>query len=292
MSLRPGIYGNIVAFLLVLLSSCSIQQMLTTLSPEESRKKSHTSCYQCHRLIDISSEGPLFPEGINPSAICEECHDYRQNHHPVDIIPTATYYVDCGTSPFPLFDGKLVCITCHDAHGGPGLSETPRLLRGGPYRDRRDICFICHFKERYAEITVHNMLDGKGNIIKIDGRPICLFCHEEKPYPLVDRTWDVRFRADIGFLCWRCHPPMPGIFFKQHFLKTPSEAVKKAIRQAEKEMNIILPLVPRNKITCSTCHNPHQKGVLIHKPARAGEDRPKRLRLPSSRLCLACHPLK
>jgi hypothetical protein len=96
----------------------------------------------------------------------------------------------------------------------------------------------------------------------------------------------VRFRADVGFLCWRCHPPMPGEFFTQHFLVKPSKS-RQNMQEAEERLLVILPLVPRDRITCSTCHNPHQKGVIQHEAAAKGADARSKLRLPS--ICSACH---
>jgi cytochrome c peroxidase len=50
-----------------------------------------------------------------------------------------------------------------------------------------------------------------------------------------------------------------------------------------------LPLVPRDRITCSTCHNPHQEGVLMSGPAAAGTGAVHRLR--SAAICEGCHKL-
>ena len=223
--------------------------------------------------------------GADPSASCLNCHDYKENHHPVDFVPA-----DASRFPFPLFAGKVRCLTCHEIHGGPGNKGTPKLLRGGPYtEDRRVICFQCHSSERYAAINPHLMLDEKNNYRAVNGKPVCLLCHSQMPDPEIDYTENVRFRADVGFLCWRCHPPMPDPFFSTHFLRKPSAATLEAMHQSEERDMVILPMVPRERITCSTCHNPHQQGVIQHEAAAKGADRKSRLRLPS--LCVACHPM-
>ncbi|MHB8788841.1 MAG: hypothetical protein ACYDBT_03060 [Desulfobulbaceae bacterium] len=109
----------------------------------------------------------------------------------------------------------------------------------------------------------------------------------------MDKTKDVRFRADIGFLCWRCHPPMANALFQaQHLLVEPSFEMLQTLAKNETAMDVLLPLVPRNRVTCSTCHNPHQKGVIRREAATKGADAPDKLRLPSPRLCFACHPFK
>ena len=54
------------------------------------------------------------------------------------VVPASTRWVDAGED-LPLFDGRMQCATCHDAHNG-----TP-----GPFMRRRDtgtasICVDCH----------------------------------------------------------------------------------------------------------------------------------------------------
>jgi hypothetical protein len=274
--------------LALLLISCGLQKV--TQPPQTQNQNAgayhnpHTLCVSCHNSDSPRSDASLFPPGIEPSSLCLSCHDYKINHHPVDFVPS-----DASSIPFPLHEGRITCLTCHEIHGGPGHTGTLHLLRGGPYPDRRTICFKCHLRERYATINPHRMLDSNGNIRKVNGKPVCLLCHSKVPNPAVDRTEDVRFRADVGFLCWRCHPPMPGSFFQAHFLVKPSPQVLKNMQQAEERLVVILPLVPRGRITCSTCHNPHQKGVIVREAAAKGADARYRLRLPS--ICFACHQI-
>jgi predicted CXXCH cytochrome family protein len=244
----------------------------------------HSLCITCHTTAEPKAGPHLFAEGVDPSSICLSCHQYRDNHHPVNFAPA-----NPSTFPLPLFSGKVRCLTCHEIHGGPQNKGTTKLLRGGPYPDRRTICFKCHYPEQYSEINPHNMLNSDGTIKEVRGEPICLMCHAVLPNPAVDITGSVRFKADVGFLCWRCHPPMPGSFFKQHFLVTPSTETLKNMQDTEERLLVILPLVPRGRITCSTCHNPHQAGVIVHEAAAKGADRPSRLRLPS--ICFACHKM-
>ena len=220
--------------------------------------------------------------GTDLSSKCLECDKYRENHHPIGIVPShpANY-------PFPLYDGKIMCLTCH-IEGNAGGSVN--LLRGGPYVDQRVFCFKCHAEEEYAKIDPHIMLDGRGNVLSVNGRPVCLFCHSVKPNPATDRTGDVLFRADVAFLCWRCHPSMVNpTFFKAHFLVTPSMEMRKVMKEQEQRLKVTIPLVPRDRITCSTCHNPHQKGVILYGPSASGADSPHKLRLPASEICIACH---
>jgi predicted CXXCH cytochrome family protein len=278
--------GSLVwaVMLVALLTSCSLQKLLRPEQPQQTAsdyKNPHTLCVSCHPS-DSPKGTELFPTGIEPSSLCLNCHDYQENHHPVDFVPPAGWSI-----PFPLFEGRIRCLTCHEIHGGPGHRGTPKLLRGGPYEDRRTVCFKCHLRDQYTAIDPHKMLDDNGNVREVNGKPVCLICHSKKPNPAVDWTSDVKFRADVGFLCWRCHPPMPDPFFRTHFLVKPSPQMLERIRETEERLIVTLPLVPRGRITCSTCHNPHQKGVIQHEGPAKGADAVDRLRMPY--ICSACH---
>jgi predicted CXXCH cytochrome family protein len=277
----------------LLLLSCSMQKFLAKENPSQmppaqsppAYKKAHSVCVKCHTTGTPTPGGALFAAGVDPSASCLACHDYKENHHPVDYIPS-----DPSNPAFPVYEGKVTCLTCHQIHGGPDKEGTHNLLRGGPYQDRREICFRCHSGEKYAAINPHEMLDNSNKVRLINGKPICLLCHSKMPDTAADSTEDVRFRADIGFLCWRCHPPMKvDLFFNTHFLVKPSAKTLSNMHQSEERLLVILPIVPRERITCSTCHNPHQTGVIQREAAAKGADTKGRLRLSS--MCFACHTI-
>ena len=249
--------------------------------------KNHASCVSCHRIpVSEISETNLFPEGIDPSSICLDCHHYSDNHHPVNFIPQSTFNNSEGEA-FPLFEGEMRCLTCHRVHKDRGLAGRARLLRGGPYKERTEICFSCHDKDLNTKIDVHYMIDAQGVIKKYNGEPVCLMCHGEVPDQTVEPV-EVTFKADVAFLCWRCHPPMPNDgFFKGHYMAKPKERTLEQMIKVQTEYGVRFPLQPRDRVTCSTCHNPHQKGVIMDGPAQAGADAPARLRMPNS--CIGCH---
>jgi len=255
--------------------------LLSATAPD--RRKAHAVCTNCHES-DLPSPGnPALIHGADRSALCLKCHkNYRRNHHPLDFEPE-----NPSTFRFPLFDGKVTCLTCHQMHDGPRIEGTNKLLRGGPYADRRTICFQCHPPDLYSKVNPHKMLDDAGKVLTVSGRPACLWCHKTQPDPAKARTLNVQFTADIGFLCWLCHPPMPGQFFNQHFLLRPSAETRRNMRETEERLLVILPLVPHNRITCSTCHNPHEKGVILRKEAAKGADTKSGLRMTS--ICFGCH---
>ncbi|MGC2064157.1 MAG: cytochrome c3 family protein [Thermodesulfovibrionales bacterium] len=253
--------------------------------------KNHSSCIFCHRMPPENiTAGNLFPAGTDPSSICLDCHFYSENHHPVNFTP-AQNCQDSAEDPFPLFDGEMKCLTCHLVHGGEGLAGKQTLLRGGPYKNRSAICFSCHDKDLNKRVNPHRMIGDNNEIRNIAGKPACLMCHTEVP----DQTADpvvVTFKADVAFLCWRCHPPMSNdSFFKGHFLSKPKKRTLDYMKRVQEEDGVSFPLLNRDRITCSTCHNPHQKGIITDGPAQAGADEPQRLRMAGESLCGGCHDM-
>src|SRR5574337_1478339 len=94
----------------ILISSCSLQKFVAPEDPTPSApayKNPHSVCVKCHPTEKPQPGGALFAPGADPSASCLGCHDYKENHHPVDFVPT-----DSSGSSFPLFDGKVRCLTC------------------------------------------------------------------------------------------------------------------------------------------------------------------------------------
>jgi hypothetical protein len=279
----------ILFFILFLVSACSMGRVL---KHDVQARSKHSACVTCHRSTDPASSGSSLPfaDNIDPSTICLDCHHYESDHHPVNVVPGKEYGKSSMQS-FPLFDGQVRCLTCHQAHTDPGqnkLGEPSMLLRGGPYADLRELCFKCHYQESYAAINPHIMRTPDNAIRDVNGKPVCLLCHSEKPDPLGDPA-DVRFRADVAFLCWRCHASMMGTFMGKHFHVKPKRATRTMLQRTEQEREILLPLANDGMLTCSTCHNPHEQGVIVRTAANAGADSPRRLRMPKEAICSACH---
>jgi hypothetical protein len=295
---RSGHYLMLFVVLL-LMASCSMEQVLKrepSVAPKQDAQdgSKHSACVFCHRSGDPSASGTMqpFADGVDPSSFCLDCHHYETDHHPINIVP-GKEYAKSSMQSFPLFDGQIRCLTCHQAHADPGqkkLDAPFKLLRGGPYADVREQCFKCHYQERYAEIDPHVMLTANNAVRNIKGQPVCLVCHEGKPDPGGDPA-DVRFRAGVAFLCWRCHASMMGTFMGKHFDVKPKQATMESLKRTEVFQTIELPLSRDNRLTCSTCHNPHQEGVILSSAAAAGADARRKLRMPKSELCSACHKI-
>lgn len=149
-------------------------------------------------------------------------------------------------------------------------------------------------------LNPHDQIDDEGYLLWSK----CLICHPEVPdIKKAKSIADVklRFEDDIKQGCFRCHPQRmhPGgewigvsILNKpgapDHWIKPP-EAIAKNIEKALKEIEIILPLEPKTgKIFCATCHNPHERGVLLGR-ADKGADADWRLRSGGGPICQYCH---
>ena len=77
----------------------------------------------------------------------------------------------------------------------------------------------------------------------------------------------------------------PGIY--DHMIK-PSIKGMVIMNDAEETYDIILPLNENGEMTCITCHNPHDKGVIPEdKPAAKGAGSKFRHRV--SNMCEKCH---
>jgi hypothetical protein len=163
---------------------------------------------------------------------------------------------------------QLICATCH---GIKKLNQIPlaevnskarNFLHNGPYPSLLDFCKNCH-QSRLQQNTMqrfnlHKMLDSQGHLIKKN----CTYCHYNIPNPVQNTDWNkLRFRLPIEKLCYGCHLKTPHLNALQHQQK-PSSKVLKQMQRTEKQKHIILPLNKQGKITCITCHAPHQQGVL------------------------------
>ena len=289
---KKTIYSLLGLLTIILINNCASL-------PKSMMLDSHIdmTCGSCHEgKPEQITPNLKYPP--NPSRACVKCHDYlkQEDHHPSEIALDSAVEIP---SHFKLYNGKMECLTCHQVHsGGEYQSGTPNLLVGGHYSYRRNICFQCHDREQYDEINPHESMLKEDKTLNYS---TCVICHSERPDPRFDRTRDVKFKAEIHFLCLRCHPPMPGKFFANHFLKeSDMQAIDDLgvslgtgsdtfdlMKMNERHSDILLPLDPKERITCSTCHNPHQPGVMVDKKAAIGAGGNKRLRFKD--ICIECH---
>lgn len=147
----------------------------------------------------------------------------------------------------------------------------------------------------------HEQINDEGDILW----GTCVICHTNTPDVKTERTIkdvSLRLGEDPTELCGRCHgfKPHPageetssevrmsGFIVPNH-LVVPSKIVATNMRFAQKERQMMLPLDPKTgKVICSTCHNPHEKGVLTGR-ADFGADAVLRLRTANVDICQSCH---
>ena len=122
-------------------------------------------------------------------------------------------------------------------------------------------------------------------------RCVCI-ATQKKPDEKTATYNDVTFIGNTRALCRRCHPIKgnhPGDF--DHMAVPPSAKWLKHMADMQTTYDIILPLAKDGKMTCITCHNPHEKGVIAaDKPSAKGADSKYRERLPGI-LCIECHQM-
>lgn len=148
-------------------------------------------------------------------------------------------------------------------------------------------------------INPHEQINDEGEILW----DRCIICHRNVPDISREKSVKdvkLRFEDDSKELCYRCHPVrkhpeaqgasvmMSGIAAPDHMV-APSKTVRLNMRLIMKEIPTILPLDQKSgKVTCYTCHNPHERGVLVGK-ANWGADSSLRLRTEVADICQFCH---
>jgi len=225
---------------------------------EEPRVRPHYRkglCLACHADLDSYE---LRGEGI--SATCDRCHAsglIPANIHPLRPVPERM------TPPkgWPLEGGALTCLTCHE-QGHDDQEPTPKMLRGGPYASAREVCRRCHGEFDLRSSTIHRDIN--------EGRR-CEFCHVGTPVVGRDRSDTVKLLAPPDLLCMRCHDVAASPSNHHRYFARGGVVVGR--------VPDFLPLSD-GRITCTTCHNPHQLEASNYR-LRGG--------VGESALCLECH---
>lgn len=147
-------------------------------------------------------------------------------------------------------------------------------------------------------INPHNQIGETGEVLW----GTCVVCHKE--VPAIDKNLTIKdvklYFEDPVQLCRSCHtvPVHPTVqptamlsVLKKapNHLRVPPKVIHDNIRMTLKDIPTILPLDPKTgQIICSTCHNPHERGLL---PGRAdwGADTTRRFRSAGLDICQYCH---
>lgn len=260
-------------------------------------------CTECHERVPKPGE-PLNLRFNNNYIQSCRCHGYLPDTyiHPVYIVPSKDKKIKIPDT-MPLQDGKITCGTCHEVSLQCRVNpvaqwQNSAFLRGAPYSSRTGICKRCHNQGNYKMLDPHNQIDYDGLIISEK----CLYCHVEVPdvdrtsyLPTDSFTKTTQLVGDLTNLCSRCHNDQcrNHPISTNHFVK-PSPKIRATMLESEKRLGIILPLDPAGKVSCPTCHNPHEKGVIPPgRVASRGAGEKYRLRVPGKsafdQICQACH---
>ncbi len=226
-----------------------------------------------------------------------KCHyeGAGKDPHPVDIIPSQEIKTRI-PSGFPLSNGKITCDTCHDISiQCKDIREVyyrqEKFLRGGLYSNILDECFLCHDSNKFKKYNPHKQLDKNDDIIK----ETCLYCHSEVPdIKLRDNKAESKLITSPTALCRGCHMNTSGTsLHDKHISRIPTADVLDRIRATEKKFNIKLPLTADGKVTCITCHNPHEKNLIPD--YRSGAIEAEKYDTSSGfsgAVCTKCHEMK
>jgi hypothetical protein len=261
--------------------------------PEDLRKATEFHytgkyCRDCHEQIPQAGGNKFLKFNGDFNILCK-CHTPANYIHPVGIEPSREIKAKI-PAELPMQKGEITCLTCHDIYKQCRKRRVDKnSLRGRPFQKRSDFCYKCHNKAPYMKLNVHKQLDSKGKIVVEK----CLYCHPDKPDESRARYKDVKFIGDLGMLCQGCHVIRGNHSGNFNHMVRPSAETLARMQAMENDFGIILPLDENGKLTCITCHNPHENGVIrAESPAAKGADSKYRHRLPGNRLCVECHRSK
>ncbi|MBA4366856.1 MAG: hypothetical protein C0403_04380 [Desulfobacterium sp.] len=287
-----------IAFLIIIVFVCNIMAYETKANKKnypgagvvEVTTNIHYSgryCLECHENPPTDGHSNLRFEG-SFKGLCR-CHQDAPGEYPHPVeIPLSKEKKERIPAGFPLWKGKIDCITCHDIKKQCSPNEfKENTLRGAPYPRRTDFCYQCHDRQQYVMLDPHKQIDGNGSI---DVNK-CLYCHVEKPDVQHSTFKDVKLIGNLEVLCQRCHSISGNHSGNYNHMIKPSTKGLLRMKRMRKKYNIILPLNEDGQMTCITCHNPHEKGIIPEgRPGAKGADSHYRHRLPD-KLCVECHEM-
>jgi len=77
----------------------------------------------------------------------------------------------------------------------------------------------------------------------------------------------LKLRLPPETICLGCHLKTPHLNALNH-LQKPDKEMRRRMQVAERKLGIVLPLDQQGRIMCTTCHSPHERGLIAEtKPA-------------------------
>lgn len=237
-------------------------------------------CASCHRM-ENGKPTPIAMAQAQGS--CVKCHDgstAAAEAHPVGrALRGDTAQPGAG---WPLLEGKMGCLTCHDARAAC-TDKRPEFntafLRNPPTDERPDFCRNCHRPEQFPRVNPHAMLKADRSIDKDK----CLICHQDVPDTNVRRrSGRPQLRAAAALQCATCHarhrdpaprghmgavvgPDMQAYLRARELVGltgTPPRKLVEDLKAAGAKPQRLIP-DENGRMTCTTCHNPHQAGTFV-----------------------------
>lgn len=244
-------------------------------------------CLLCHEGRLDDPVNVTIRKGGDTVALCSGCHgalESESKHHPLEVtFGEETWKL--GFINFPFRDGKLSCVTCHDeVCYQPRDLSNPSFLRGGPYTSESEFCYRCHTEDKTEIFNPHKQFLSVG-LLKPE---TCLNCHTSAPDRTGKSAEPIGLIEEVVFLCQKCHGSVPRHPVINHLVAIPGDMLTRKTAYEEKH-KVTLPLGESGAIVCTTCHNPHDKGVLKGDMG-VGAGEILFLRLPDFReICAPCH---
>lgn len=258
----------------------------------------HWSKQRCNACHEINGDRPQPIDPHTVDALCLSCHDGKKavaEAHPIGRLASAA-----GKSPpseWPLVDGRIACLTCHDIRRHcdpdvvrPGVNSA--LVRDFASDRRMDFCNHCHEGENLRRYNPHVQLAKSGAV----NEQSCLICHVHEPAIPANgaRRFSAELRSDGSATCLTCHGKHWDVSERGHVDRLASSKVKANIQQRQDHQAPgALPLW-NNQVTCFSCHNPHQAGLFptgseLGSIAAHSVDAQAYLRVDLIDLCSYCH---
>ena len=242
------------------------------------------ACHVCH---DMSSgkASPIAAEKID--RLCLSCHDGRKAAAEVHPIRRPFKPAEKLVRPdgWPAINDQIGCITCHDSQFACDPKANAQagnhlFLRGRSDAAARQqsFCQNCHQEESYRKINPHLMLAKDGQIIE----ERCGVCHSKTPdHKITHRTFEPALKAEQATICRDCHGRHKDAITQEHIGRkmkpeqrnylaakealglssNPSKELIQRFGAADIAPKLVVP-AKDGTILCSTCHNPHERGVF------------------------------
>ena len=162
------------------------------------------------------------------------------------------------------------CLRCHSSEAQPSLPEARNKYAGAPFLEGGITCTACH-----GDATAHLASGGHTAMMKIGSLPpvrrdsICLSCHLEGQEAVVHQG-----KRLVDFR------PGENIFDYASYFVRQASPEERATSQWEALLQSGCKRGAEERLTCTTCHDPHSSSGAMSAEERVEFFREK---------CLACH---